>query len=88
MTVELGILIALGGFLLSAATFFIGRRSAARSDGKAEGVLLTEVRQIGGDVRDIKADITLIKAEQGDLRDRLTRLETRVEMYHNGGSNG
>ena len=37
MTVDIAVLIAVGGFALSVATFFVGRMTAAKTDGFADG---------------------------------------------------
>lgn len=84
MKLDITIMISVIGVVLSVSTFLLGRLSHNKAAGKDEGVLLAEVRQIGDDVRGIKSDISVMRTEQSDMRDRLTRLETRVDLYHGG----
>jgi len=43
---ETSFFVTICGFLLSAATFVIGRMTAVKSAGKQDGMLLTELRYI------------------------------------------
>ncbi len=89
MAIEISILISVVGVLLSVATFFFGRMTAAKSDGLADGELKTDIKYIKGSVdkHDRKLDEVLgnyqgIKVEIEQLRGRLELLEQRVQMLH------
>ena len=80
------ILIALMGFAVSVATFFIGRQTAAKNSGKEYGVMLTEIGYIKSGVDDMNR-----KMEQSDnryiaLAGRVTALEEKMAIYHHGGT--
>ena len=80
MSIELTILIAVIGVILSIATFFSGRYASQNKKGQDEGKIEAKLDAVGRDVRDIKEDLTAIRQEQGDLRDRITTLETIIKM--------
>lgn len=82
--IDVSILIAAGGLVLAIATFFVGRLTAAAGKGKQDGEILTRLDSIDGKLADFGASLRRVEQQQGEQRDRLTRLETRVEMYHGG----
>lgn len=89
MTIELSILIAVGGILLSAATFFVGRMTAAKTSGQEDGEMKANVRHIreSMDKHDKKLDRVVenyesMKREIVELRVRLDTVEQRMEMLH------
>ena len=82
---NLSVIVGVAGLVLSLATFAIGRLTAARSNGKQEGTLISEVKQIGKDVKEMKNDVSEMKTEYGLLRDRVTIIETKMQMYHREG---
>ena len=84
---DLSIIIAAGGLILAAATFFVGRITAATGKGKQDGEILTRLDSIDGKLDDFGASLRRVERQQGEQRDRLTKLETKVEMYHGGTRN-
>ena len=91
VTIDISVLIAVGGILLSAATFFIGRVTAAKSDGIADGETKANIRYIkeSVDKHDKKLDRVAenyesVRTEIVELRGRLEMLEQRVELLHGG----
>ncbi|MBP3294323.1 MAG: hypothetical protein J6N32_11270 [Clostridia bacterium] len=91
MTVDIAVLISVAGILLSAAGFFIGRLTAAKTDGFADGETRANIRYIkeSVDKHDKKLDRVAenyesMKREIVELRGRLEKLEQRVEMLHGG----
>lgn len=91
MTIDIAVLIAVGGFALSVATFFVGRMTAAKTDGFADGETRANIRYIkeSVDKHDRKLDRVAenyesMKREIVELRGRLEKLEQRVEMLHGG----
>ena len=91
MTVDIAVLIGVGGFALSVGTFFIGRMTAAKTDGFADGETRANIRYIkeSVDKHDKKLDRVAenyesMKREIVELRGRLEKLEQRVEMLHGG----
>lgn len=71
--------------LLNILSFFGGRKSAAREDGERDGNVMTKLDSIGESIEKIDGRLGNMETEYGELRDRMTRLETMVEMYHGGG---
>ena len=91
MNIDLSIAIAVLGSALSVATFFIGRTTAAKTDGFADGETRANIRYIkeSVDKHDKKLDRVAenyesMKREIVELRGRLEKLEQRVEMLHGG----
>lgn len=67
MTVELGVLIGLGGLVLSFATFFIGRTSASKKEGIEAGSQSTGFSK---DIDYIKQSLARIEASQKSESDK------------------
>lgn len=91
MTVDITVLIAVLGLALSVGTFFVGRMTAAKTDGFADGETRANIRYIkeSVDKHDKKLDRVAenyesMKREIVELRGRLEKLEQRVEMLHGG----
>ena len=70
---DLSVAITVIGFFLSIATFYIGRQSASKADGKAAGALETDLRYIKESVGRIEGQLT---------RD-VQRLEGRIDEISN-----
>lgn len=70
------------GFALSVGTFFIGRTTASKADGKQEGQILTELGYIKSGVDDMKRKMESMEKSYHTLEDRVARLEERVNIYH------
>lgn len=74
--------------LLNVLSFFGGRKSAAHDDGERDGNVMTKLDSICDSVNKIENRISNIESQNGELRDRITRLETKMEFYKGGGCNG
>lgn len=66
---DLSVFIMVAGFCLSIATFYVGRQSASKADGKAAGALETDLRYIKESVGRI----------EGKLNRDVQRLEGRID---------
>lgn len=91
MTIELTVLIAAIGCGLSVGTFFIGRVTAAKNNGEADGELKADVKHIkeSVDKHDRKLDRIAdsyndLEGEIRELKERLKALENKVKMLHGG----
>lgn len=82
MTVDIAVLIAVGGFALSVATFFIGRVTAAKTSGQEYGVMLTEIGYIKSGVDDMKKKMEQSDKRYIDLEKRLSKVEEAMKIYH------
>lgn len=87
--IELSVLIAVAGLGISAVTFFIGRTTAAKSDGQMDGEMKADVKYIKSSVekQETKLDSIVenydeVKLEIERLKGRLKALEQKVEMLH------
>ena len=70
---DLSIFITVAGFCLSVATFYFGRQSVTKADGKAAGALETDLRYIKESVGRI----------EGQLNRDVQRLEGRIDEISN-----
>lgn len=80
-------LISIIGILLSAISFFIGRVTAAKSDGITDGELRSDIKHIKAAVDkqdrrlyETAAGYSELKDEIAKLKERLHVLEERVRM--------
>ena len=89
--IETTVLIAVCGLAVSAATFFIGRTTAARSSGAADGEMKADIKHIKASVekQEKKLDGVVenyddVKLEIERLKGRLKALEQKVEILPGG----
>ncbi len=82
MTVDIAVLISVAGILLSAAGFFIGRLTAAKTSGQEYGVMLTEIGYIKSGVDDMKKKMEQSDKRYIDLEKRLSKVEEAMKIYH------
>ena len=82
MTIDISVLIAIGGILLSAATFFIGRVTAAKTSGQEYGVMLTEIGYIKSGVDDMKKKMEQSDKRYIEIEKRLSKVEEAMKIYH------
>jgi len=87
--IETTILIAVCGLAISAATFFIGRMTAAKSSGAADGEMKADIKHIKASVekQEKKLDGVVenyedVKVEIERLKGRLKALEQKVMYLH------
>lgn len=76
----LSITIALIGIALSVATFFYGRTSASRQDGKQDGTILSELGYLKSNTDDIKRRLDKQDERDRDYISRLTCVEQKIEQ--------
>ena len=89
--IETTVLIAVCGLAISAATFFIGRMTAAKSSGAADGEMKADIKHIKDSVekQEKKLDVVVenyedVKLEIERLKGRIKALEQTVEYLHGG----
>ena len=82
MSVELSVLIAVIGCVLSVGTFIVGRMTAAKSSGQQTGQVLTELGYIKKGIDGLEKDIKEIKRQYTDLDVRVSKLEQAIHFYH------
>jgi len=89
--IEISALIGVAGLLISVATFFIGRTTAARNGGAEDGEMKSDIKYIKTsiDKQEIKLDGIAtnyedVKVELEKLKGRIISLEQKVKMLHGG----
>ena len=90
--IETSVLIAVVGVAVSVGTFFIGRTTAAKASGVADGELKADVRHIKDSVdkQSDKLDKAVenyedIKLELEKVKGRVNALEQKVKLLHGEG---
>lgn len=89
MSIEIGILIAIIGCVISVATFYIGRQSHAKTKGQEWGEVRTNINFIKEDLGEIKTDIgsnekalrSEILKEREERRSAVSRLHVRLDEH-------
>ena len=91
--IDINLIIAILGGCLSAATFFIGRQTAAQSDGERAGVVAANLecikesvsrieKKLNEDVRDLTERIDKMSCEMTELREDVTRAIESAKSAH------
>ncbi len=71
----LSIVIAVIGCLIAVVTFFLGRQSASKTEGREAGQILSEIGYLKRGIDDIKSDFKDQCKSADVLRDRVTIIE-------------
>jgi len=79
MSIELSIIIAIVGVVLSVVTFVIGRQTSSKNDGREMGEILTKIGYMQGSLDDIKTEIKGQRGVSEDLTLRVTTLEGKLK---------
>ena len=82
MITEISILISLAGVAVSILTFFIGRMSAAKQNGREAGALSVEIGYIKKGVDEIQKKIDRSEEQVHSLAERVRTLEAQMKLYH------
>lgn len=89
MSVEITLLIAVLGCAVSLAGFLLGRTTAAKNAGIADGEMKADIRHIkdGIDKQELKLDGIVssyedVKLEIESIKGRLSALEEKVKYFH------
>lgn len=93
MTVDVSVLISVAGLLLAALTFFVGRQTAAKTEGKTDGEMKADIKyikrtqdELKDDVKQYGANYADIRAELESLKGRIAKLEEIIKIYHAEGT--
>ena len=82
MTIEIGILIAIGGLAISFATFLASRAKSHKNDGQESAMLRSELGYIRKGVDDIRIDLKANEKNIAHLSERVTRVEESSKQAH------
>ena len=75
--------IAIVGCLLAVLTFFIGRLTASRQEGREAGQMFSEMGYLKSGIDDIKAEIKEQRKTYDTLQTRVTILERDIKTLFN-----
>lgn len=83
---DISVLIAVIGVVVSSATFYIGRRTAAKQEGdqsgRETGTILTEIGYIKSGIDDIKTEQRAQAGINTELYTRLATVEASAKQAH------
>ncbi|MDQ0268865.1 hypothetical protein [Cytobacillus purgationiresistens] len=82
MTIELGVLIAIGGLLLSLLTLQFNKSKETKNDIKHNTRIETRLDHIVQGVEDIKVDFRTNEKRMNDFGERVTRVEESTKQAH------
>lgn len=89
MEINISVLIAVIGCALSVGTFFIGRVTTAKTTGKEDGELKSDIKYIRASMDKQEAKIEKVAGNYDDIRleiqelkGKLSALEQKVKMLH------
>ena len=82
MTIELTILIAVLGFLISYQTYQLNKNKESRSDVRQNTRIETQLEAIGKGVDDIRIDLKANEKNTALLTERVTRVEESAKQAH------
>ena len=79
MSIELSIIIAVVGAVLSVVTFVIGRQTSSKNDGREMGEILTKIGYMQKSLDYIQAEIEGQRGKGEDLNLRVSHLEGKLK---------
>lgn len=82
---DISYLIAVLGIAISIATFFFGRTTASRNQGKADGQMQTMLSNISDQVRSLNAKLDKLDEQYIKSAKDIARLEVRVDALEKRG---
>lgn len=82
MNMDITVLIAVLGLMFTAAAFFVGRMTAAKTSGQEYGVMLTEIGYIKSGVDDMKKKMEQSDKRYIEMEKRLSKVEEAMKIYH------
>ena len=80
---DLSIFITVAGLCLSVATFYFGRQSVTKADGKAAGALETDLRYIKESVGRIEGQLNEISNQLAGISNTAGRAHESAKSAHN-----
>lgn len=82
MSVELGVLIAVGGFLISYLTYQLNKQKEVKTDTAQDAQIKAQLDYIGKGVDDIRIDLKANERQMAQLGERVTRVEESAKQAH------
>ncbi|MED3650599.1 hypothetical protein [Heyndrickxia sporothermodurans] len=82
MTIELGILIAIGGLIISFQAYQLNKTKDLKTDSQESAELKAELGYIRKGVDDIRIDSKANEKQMAHLSERVTRVEESAKSLH------
>lgn len=82
MTIEIGVLIAVGSFLIGIFSFNRTRDKDVKSDASESALIKTKLDNINAGVESIRIDIKANEKRVSDLSERVIRVEESSKQAH------
>lgn len=82
MTIEIGILIAIGGLLISFLTYQLNKQKETKTDTAQDAQIKAQLDYIGKGVDDIRIDLKANERQMAQLGERVTRVEESAKQAH------
>ena len=82
MTIEIGVLIAIGGLLLSFLTYQFNKQKESKTDTQQDAQIKAQLDYIGKGVDDIRIDLKANERQMVALGERVTRVEESSKQAH------
>ncbi|MEH7122127.1 hypothetical protein V7127_02660 [Bacillus sp. JJ1773] len=82
MTVEIGVLIAIGGLLVSFLAYQLNRTKEVKTDTRQDAKIQAQLDYIGKGVDDIRIDLKANERQMVAHGERITRLEESAKQAH------
>lgn len=82
MTIEIGVLIAIGGLLLSFLAYQLNKTKEVKTDSRQDAKIQAQLDYIGKGVDDIRIDLKANERQMVALGERVTRVEESNKSLH------
>lgn len=82
MTIEIGVLIAIGGLLMSFLAYQLNRTKEVKTDTRQDAKIQAQLDYIGKGVDDIRIDLRANERQMVQLGERVTRVEESSKSLH------
>jgi hypothetical protein len=82
MTIEIGVLIAVGGLLISFLSYQFNRQKETKTDTRQDAKIQAQLDYIGKGVDDIRIDLKANERQMVALGERVTRVEESSKQAH------
>lgn len=83
MTVEIGVLIAIGGFVVGYLGYQLNKQKEVKSDSQHDAKIQAQLDYIGKGVDDIRIDLKANERQLGNHNERIIRLEESQKTVNN-----
>ncbi|WP_445505757.1 hypothetical protein [Niallia sp. 03091] len=82
MSIEFGVLIAVGGFVISYLAYQLNRTKEVKSDTQQDAQIKAQLDYIGKGVDDIRIDLRANERQMKEFGERVTRVEESSKSAH------